>query len=122
MWRIMHTGEVVSRIQFPDAWKGGIMCGVPRKPGVPMTLEQSCGILVSTPNSTLNKRVAPAVEKTSKPWQIGKKQQRPAAILFADLKGAFYHALQEQIVGPCFSEAELLAFFPSGRRRISLNT
>ena len=66
----------VSCNQIPDAWKGGIVCGVPRKSGVPLTLVQSRGILVSTPNSTmigkvLNKRVALAVEKTSKPWQIG---------------------------------------------------
>ena len=104
--------QVVSCNQFPDAWKGGIMCGVPRKPGVPLTLEQSRGILVSTPNSTmigkvLNKRVALAVEKTSKSWQIGcrpgfgtelpslvsmeflamcKQQQRPAAILSCRLE------------------------------------
>ena len=55
--------QVVSCNQFLDAWEGGIMCGVPRKPGVPLTLEQSRGILVSTPTSTmiekvLNKRVA----------------------------------------------------------------
>ena len=58
--------QVVSCNQFPDVWKGGIMCGVPRKLGVPITLEQPRGTLVSTPTSTmmgkvLNKRVALAV-------------------------------------------------------------
>ena len=107
-------------------------CGVPRKPGVPFTPEQSRGILISTSNSTiikqvLNKRVSLSVAKTSKPCQIGcrpgfgtelpspasveflamcKHQRRPAASLFADLKGAFYHALQEQIVGSCYSDAK----------------
>ena len=55
--------EVVSCNQFLDAWKGVIMCGVPRKPRVLCTPEQSRGIFVSTPTSTmigkvLNKRVA----------------------------------------------------------------
>ena len=27
--------QAVSCNQFPDVWKGGIMCGVPRKPGLP---------------------------------------------------------------------------------------
>ena len=44
---------------------------------------------------------------------ICKQQQRPAQILFADLKGAFYRALLEQIVGSCFSEADLLASSPT---------
>ena len=26
--------------QFPDVWKGGIMCDAPRKPGVPLTPER----------------------------------------------------------------------------------
>ena len=41
-----------------------------------------------------------------------KQQQRPAAILFADLKGAFYHALLEQVVGPYVSEVDLQTYFP----------
>ena len=40
------------------------------------------------------------------------KQQRPAAILFADLKGAFYHALLEQVVGPYLSDVDLQTYFP----------
>ena len=40
-----------------------------------------------------------------------KQQQRPAAILFADLKGAFYHALLE-VVGPYFSDVDLRTYFP----------
>ena len=55
------------------------MCGVPRKPGVPLTPEQSRGILVSTPSSTMigkvvNKRVALAVEDTSKPAVVNHEQ------------------------------------------------
>ena len=60
----------------------------------------------------LNKRVALAVDKTSKPWQIGCRPgfgtELPslvsteflamcqAAIVFAHLKGAFYHVLLKQ--------------------------
>ena len=33
--------QVVSCNQFPDVWKVGIMCGVPRKPGVPLTPEHT---------------------------------------------------------------------------------
>ena len=100
--------------------------------------KDSRGILISTAPCTLvgkalNRRVTQAVEATSKSWQIGcrpgfgtelpslismeflamcKQQQRPAAILFADLKGAFYHALLEQVVGPYVSEVDLQTYFP----------
>ena len=40
------------------------------------------------------------------------QQQRPAAILFADLKRAFYRALLEQVVGPYLSEVDLQTYFP----------
>ena len=103
------------------------------------TPEHSRGILISTAPCTLvgkvlNKRVTQAVEATSKSWQIGcrpgfgtelpslltmeflamckQQQQRPAASLFADLKGAFYHALLEQMVGPYISEVDLRTYFP----------
>ena len=130
--------QVIKCNRFPDVWKGGIMCGIPRKPRAPTTPEHSRGILISTAPCTLvgkvlNKRVTQAVEATSKSWQIGcrpgfgtelpslltmeflamcKQQQRPAAILFADLKGAFYHALLEQVVGPYISEVDLRKYFP----------
>ena len=113
------------------------MCGVPRKPGVPMTLERSRGILVSTPTSTTigqvpSKRVALAVEKTSKPWQIGcrpgfgaelpslvsmeflamcKEQQRPAAFSLS----------WNKLLAPTSLKPICWRFFPSGRRRISVN-
>ena len=88
----------------------------------------------------LNRRVSHVVGKTSKPWQIGcrpgfgielqslisveflqmcKQQRRPAANLFAELKGAFCHALLEQVVGPYCSETDLLAFFLRGLRLTS---
>ena len=41
-----------------------------------------------------------------------KQHQRPAAILLADLKGAFYHALLEQVFGPYISEKNLRDYFP----------
>ena len=130
--------QVIKSNRFPDVWKGGIMCGIPRKPRAPSTPEHSRGILISTAPCTLvgkalNKRVTQVVEATSKSWQIGcrpgfgtelpslftmeflamcKQQQRPAAILFADLKGAFYHALLEQVVGPYFSDVDLRTYFP----------
>ena len=130
--------QVIKCNRFPDVWKGGIMCGIPRKPRAPSTPEHSRGILISTAPSTLvgkvlNKRITQAVEATSKSRQIGcrpgrgtefpslitteflamcKQQQRPAAILFADLKGAFYHALLVQVVGPYISEADLRTCFP----------
>ena len=102
--------QVIKCNRFPDVWKGGIMCGIPRKPRAHSTPEHSRGILISTAPCTLvgkalNKRVTQVVEATSKSWQIGcrpgfgtelpslftmeflamcKQQQRPAAILFAD--------------------------------------
>ena len=114
------------------------MCGIPRKPRAPSTPEHSRGILISTAPCTLvgkalNRRVTQAVEATSKSWQIGcrpgfgtevpslitmeflamcKQQQRPAAILFADFRGAFYHALLEQVVGPYLSDVDLQTYFP----------
>ena len=42
-----------------------------------------------------------------------KQHQRPAAILSADLKGAFFHALLVQVVGPYISEKNLRDYFPS---------
>ena len=42
-----------------------------------------------------------------------KQHQRPAAILFADLKEAFYLAILQQFVGLYLSEADLLASFPT---------
>ena len=111
---LCQLAEIVKQVikcnRFPDVWKGGIMCGIPRKPRAPSTPEHSRGILISTAPCTLvgkalNRRVTQAVEATSKSWQIGcrpgfgtelpslitmeflamcKQQQRPAAILFAD--------------------------------------
>ena len=113
---LCQLAEIVKQVircnRFPDVWKGGIMCGIPRKPRAPSTPEHSRGILISTAPCTLvgkalNRRVTQAVEATSKSRQIGyrpgfgtelpslismeflamcKQQQRPAAILFADLK------------------------------------
>ena len=131
-----QLAEIVKQVircnRFPD------VCGIPRKSRAPSTPEHSRGILISTAPCTLvgkalNRRVTQAVEATSKSWQIGcrpgfgtelpslismeclamcKQQQRPAAILFADLKGAFYHALLEQVVGPYVSEVDLQTYFP----------
>ena len=138
---LCQLAEIVKQVikcnRFPDVWKGGIMCGIPRKPRAPSTPEHSRDILISTLPCTmvgkaLNRRVTQAVEATSKSWQIGCrpsfgtelpslitmeflamcKQQRPAAILFADLKGAFYHALLEQVVGPYLSDVDLQTYFP----------
>ena len=113
---LCQLAEIVKQVikcnRFPDVWKGGIMCGIPRKPRAPSTPEHSRGILISTAPCTMggkasNRRVTQAVEATSKSWQIGcrpgfgtelpslitmvflamcKQQQRPATILFADLK------------------------------------
>ena len=63
--------EVIKCNRFPDVWKGGIMCGIPRKPRAPSTPEHSRGILISTAPCTLvgkavNKRVTQVVEATSK--------------------------------------------------------
>ena len=131
--------QVIKCNRFPDVWKGSIMCGIPRKPRAPSTPEHSRGILISTAPCTmfgkaLNKRVTQVVEATSESWQIGcrpgfgtelpslftmeflamckQQQQRPAAILFVDLRGAFYHALLEQVVGPYFSDVDLRTYFP----------
>ena len=134
---LCQLAEIVKQVikcnRFPDVWKGGIMCGIPRKPRAPSTPEHSRGILTSTAPCTLvgkalNRRVTQVLEATSKSWQIGcrpgfgtelpssitmeflamcKQQQRPAAILFADFKGAFYHALLEQVVGPYLSDSDL---------------
>ena len=139
---LCQLAEIVKQVircnRFPDVWKGGIMCGIPRKPRAPSTPEHSRGILISTApcslvGKALNRRVTQAVEATSKSWQIGcrpgfgtelpslismeflamckQQQQRPGAILFADFKGSFYHALLEQVVGPYVSEVPS----PSGR-------
>ena len=82
------------------------------------------------------------VEATSKSWQIGcrpgfgtelpslftmeflamcKQQQRPAAILFADLKGAFYHAFLEQVVVLTFLMLICELTFLAGQMRIAEN-
>ena len=120
------------------------MCGSQESQESLQPLEQLRGILVSTPTSTmigkvLNKRVALAVEKTSKPWQFGcrpglgtqlpslvsmeflamcKQQQQPAAILFADLKGAFYQCAPGT---NCWPLLLCWRFFQNGRRRIPVN-
>ena len=124
--------QVIKCNRFPDVWKGGIMCGVPRKPRAPSTPEHSRGILISTAPCTLdgkalNKRVTQVVEATSKSWQIGcrpgfgtelpslftmeflamcKQQPRPAAILFA-----FYHALLGKWLVHTFL-VDLRTYFP----------
>ena len=133
---LSQLAEIVKQVircnRFPDVWKEGIMCGIPRKPHTPSTPEHSRGILISTAPCTLvgkvlNRRVTQVVEATSKSWQVGcrpgfgtelpslismkflamcKQQQRPAAILFADLK------LLEQVVGPYVSENDLQTYFP----------
>ena len=137
--------QVIKCNRFPDAWKGGIMCGIPRKPRAPSTPEHSRGILISTAPCTLvgkalSKRVTQTVGATSKSWQIGCrpgfgtelpslitmeflamcKQQRPAAILLAYLKGALCDALLEQVVPTLLKLIYELTFL-AGRRRIAEN-
>ena len=52
-----HLAEIVKQViksnRFPDVWKGGIMCGIPREPRAPSTPEHSRGILISTAPCTL---------------------------------------------------------------------
>ena len=53
--------QVIKCNRFPDVWKGGIMCSIPRKPRAPSTPEHSRGIRISTAPCTL----------VGKSWQIG---------------------------------------------------
>ena len=115
MWRVLR--------ELRNKWSVAInflMRGkeVPRKLGVSSTPEQSRGILVSTPNSTiigkvLNKRVALAVEKTSKPWQTG---CRPGfGTELPSLVSMEFLAMRTSLKPICWRLS------PLGRRRISVS-
>ena len=117
---------------LPLSWRGGKMIPVPRKPGRPLSGENARGILLSNHiakvfGKVLRQQVASPFAQLVKEWQYGAVagggieypahavrlflaqahcMKFPAAIIFADLKAAFYRVWPEFALGPLLGTAD----------------
>ena len=135
--RLAEVARATQWSPIPVGWRLGIMVPVPRKPGVALSLAASRGVLAG---SHVGKAIAKATRSALAPLlkcQAGDEQQgavqhggteftahtvrlffrrarlsnKCAAVVFADLKSAFYSVLQEMAVGACMPAADRQAAF-----------
>jgi hypothetical protein len=116
----------------PLAWRGGTMTPVPRKPGLALSVANSRGILLcAAPAKVLAKvvrrQLAPLLPDLLGPFQCGaisgggveypahaarlflrqaRLNGRSAAVLFGDMRAAFYSVLPEVFLGPLLPLAQ----------------
>ena len=122
---------------IPFTWRGGMMAAVPRKVQKPLTLANARGVLCSSNvgklyGKCLRKVAVPALVAESMGAQYGAipgggtdlpsvaiqifldgaaRRGRTVAVLFTDIKGAFYRCLPEIALGPLLPEGERLELF-----------
>jgi hypothetical protein len=122
---------------IPFIWRGGMMAAVPRKVQKPLNLANARGVLCSSTvgklyGKCLRKAAIPALVAESQGTQFGAipgggtdlpsvaiqmflegaaRRGRSVAVLFTDIRGAFYRCLPEIALGPLLPEGERLDLF-----------
>lgn len=129
---IKHVARVARKsmaMRVPFSWRSGVMAAVPKKPRVPMTLATGRGILCSSHTGKLLAKVCRgqlvrSLRAAAGPLQFGavpkggvelpghavrlftaasSALKLSRAVLFTDIKPAFYTTMVEAAVGPLLS-------------------
>ena len=137
LWVLAGIAAKAAETRIPMAWRGGVMCPVPRKAKMPMSFGNSRGVMLGSHAAKLvakaaRKELAKVLKDTAGDLQSGsvpgggtdfpaaavrmflrgrKLRCLPAALLFVDVRGAFYSILPELAIGALVGDEERRRLF-----------